>query len=83
MLYDVAKLLFEQVKDAFEQNEDVTPYIYFENDTFHLSLEDDYLMGGKAIIFYPHDLMDVVNQINRQKAITMIQDKIERYYQLN
>ncbi len=81
MIQQLAEQFFDRTVTAFDANEDATPHIYFKDGTFHFSLEIDFMHGGKAVIFYPNELVVVVNSDSREEAISILANKMTRYYE--
>ena len=81
MIGQLAELFFEQTMNAFDQSEDATPHIYYRDGTFHFSLEIDFMHGGKAVIFYPNELVTVINNDSRETALFILIDKMTRYHE--
>jgi len=81
VIQELAERYLDKTIEAFDQNEDATPHIYFKDDTFHFSVEVDFMHGGKAVIFYPNELVHVVNSDTRDDAIAILTDKMTRYYE--
>ena len=48
---------------------------------FHFSLEIDFMHGGKAVIFYPNELVTVINNDSRETALFILIDKMTRYHE--